>query len=273
YLLEDIKTANAIHFQIKHMAHMPMIFLDRPQISPHVSALIICFGMGTTHRSMLTWNVKSTAVELIPSVKAVFPYFHEDAHAVLEDPNGKVVIDDGRRFLNRTTEKFDIITIDPPPPVEAAGSSLLYSEDFYNVIKTHLKDGGIFQQWVPVSEEKIKQAIARSVVNSFPYVRAFAGIDGWGVHFIASLRPVATPSINEIEAKMPQAAKNDLLEWSENKDFKAMITKLLSNEIPVQQLLNSNMHILIDDNKPYNEYYFLRRHRATLALMLNKLIK
>ena len=42
-----------------------------------------------------------------------------------------MVIDDGRRFLRRSETKFDLITINPPPQVEAAGSSLLYSREFY----------------------------------------------------------------------------------------------------------------------------------------------
>jgi hypothetical protein len=213
---------------------------------------------------MLSWNIKSTAIELIPSVKAVFPYFFDDAHAVLENPDGRIVIDDGRRFLNRTAEKYDVITIDPPPPVEAAGSSLLYSEDFYTVVRAHLREGGIFQQWIPITEGKIRQAVTRSIVNSFPYVKAYDGVEGWGIHFIASMSPVKMPQIEEIEAKMPERAKKDLLEWSANKDFRLYIHRILSNEVPVQPLLNDNKHIVINDDKPYNEYYFLRRQKAML---------
>ncbi|WP_420265825.1 fused MFS/spermidine synthase [Candidatus Magnetominusculus dajiuhuensis] len=253
----------------KYMAHIPMIFLDRArfQAGEPVSALIICLGMGTTHRSMLSWNIKSTAVELIPSVRTVFPYFFDDAHAVLENPNGRIVIDDGRRFLNRTADKYDVITIDPPPPVEAAGSSLLYSEDFYAVIKSRLREGGIFQQWVPVAEGKIQQAVARSIFNSFPYVRAFTGIEGWGVHFISSVTPIKTPDIEEIEAIMPDVAKKDLLEWSTGKDLGLVLRNFLSKEQSAQTLLNTNKYILINDDKPYNEYYFLRRLKASLMSM------
>ncbi|MBF0319419.1 MAG: fused MFS/spermidine synthase [Nitrospirae bacterium] len=258
----------------KNMAHLPMIFLNRhtSQESKPISALIICFGMGTTHRSMLSWNVKSTAVELIPSVRTVFPYFFDNARTVIENPNGRIVIDDGRRFLNRTSEKYDIITIDPPPPVEAAGSSLLYSEDFYTVIKAHLKEGGIFQQWVPTGEKKIMQAILRSIVNSFPYIRAYVGAEGWGLHFIASLSPINIPQIEEIEAIMPDSAKKDFTEWPDNKDFKQNMDGLLSKEVRVSPLLNDNRHILINDNKPYNEYYFLRRLKASIKLRLDKLL-
>jgi len=39
--------------------------------------------------------------------------------------------------------------IDPPPPVESSGSSLLYSEGFYEVAKRYLNPGGILQAWIP----------------------------------------------------------------------------------------------------------------------------
>jgi len=52
-------------------------------------------------------------------------------------------------FLERTSQTFDSIIVDPPPPVPAAGSSLLYSKEFYVLIKQHLRSGGIFQQMAP----------------------------------------------------------------------------------------------------------------------------
>ncbi len=56
----------------KLMAHLPMAFLDhRPS-----SSLVVCFGMGTTYRSLMSWNVSTTAVELVPSVPHLFGYFH-----------------------------------------------------------------------------------------------------------------------------------------------------------------------------------------------------
>src|SRR5262249_48321441 len=117
----------------KVMAHLPLGFLPHPP----ASALTICFGMGTTFRSLLTWGIEATGVELIPSVKEAFPYYFDDAPDVLKNPAGRIVIDDGRRYLTRTSEKFDVIIIDPPPPIEAAGSSLLYSVEFYQLARKH----------------------------------------------------------------------------------------------------------------------------------------
>ena len=155
---------------------------------------MVCFGMGTTYRSLLSWGIPATAVELVPSVPRLFGYYHADGPALLRSSLSHVVIDDGRRYLERTPRQYDVITIDPPPPVEAAGSSLLYSEEFYGIVKQRLRPGGILQQWLPGGDAVIRASVARALKESFPYVRAFHSIEGYGFHFLASTVPYrATP--------------------------------------------------------------------------------
>lgn len=240
----------------KIMAHMPLAALiERPR-----SALVICFGMGTTYRSLLSWKgLKVTAVELVPSVKDAFGYYHEDANTVLNNPDGKIVIDDGRRFLRRTGETFDLITLDPPPPIEAAGSSLLYAQEFYDLAKKRLSTGGIVQQWFPGGPGIECQAIARSLTRSFPHVRAFASIHGWGVHFFASREPIQIPRAAQLVARMPPAARADLIEWfPKNTTPKSVIDTMLARELSVEQLM-AGTDVAITDDRPINEYYMLRR--------------
>ncbi|KJR43268.1 spermidine synthase with an [Candidatus Magnetoovum chiemensis] len=239
----------------KNMTHIPMGFLDkRPS-----AALVICFGMGASYRSLLSWGVSTTAVELVPSVVDVFGFYFADAKEVLSNSNGKVIIDDGRRFLKRTNDKYDVITIDPPPPVEASGSSLLYSVEFYDLVKSHLKPDGILQQWFPGGEEKILHAAARSLTDAFAYVKAFKSIEDWGIHFLASNRPINIPSKEVFAQRMPKAAKKDMLEWFEHDDIDAIVSEILKKEIPLKNLLSQNKSLIITDDKPYNEYYMLRR--------------
>jgi spermidine synthase/MFS family permease len=242
----------------KMMAHLPLAFSqNKPE-----SALVICLGMGTTYRSVLSWNIKATAVELVPSVRDAFGYYFADAKSIMKNPNGKIIIDDGRRFLSRTKETFDVITIDPPPPLEAAGSSLLYSEEFYGLIKKRLNAKGILQQWVPCGELKILQAVARSLSNSFPYIRVYKSVEGWGFHFLASMSPIDVPSAGEMIARIPAAARTDMTEWyevDEANNFDGFIQFILKSEIPLATLLSGDRRITITDDKPYNEYFFLRR--------------
>jgi spermidine synthase/MFS family permease len=239
----------------KFMAHLPLAFHPgQPQ-----SALVICFGMGTTFRSLLSWDIRTTAVELVPSVKEAFKYYFDDATAVLSNSKGQIVIDDGRRFLRRTDEMFDVITVDPAPPAEAAGSSLLYSEEFYNLVKARLKPGGILQQWFAIGEDRIQQAVARSLANSFPYVRAYPSVAGWGHHFLASMSPIETLTAEQLAERLPESARRDLLEWSEGRQLADYARLVLSREIPMERLLSPDLRIRITDDHPFNEYFWLRR--------------
>jgi spermidine synthase len=241
----------------KFMVHLPMAFHEgRPE-----SALIICFGMGTSFRSALSWNVDTTAVELVPSVAKAFGFYFADAAKILKNPKGHIVIDDGRRYLKRTRKKFDVIVVDPPPPVEAAGSSLLYSDEFYALAKQHLKTNGIIQIWFPGGERTIVFAVLRSLSDSFPYVRCFGSVEGWGAHLLASSAPIPDRTAEELAARMPARAQEDLLEWNSrtNLTISGYLNLVVSQEVPVQEVLNPDVKIRITDDHPYNEYFLLRR--------------
>lgn len=239
----------------KLMAHMPLAFLRQPP----ESALVICMGMGTTYRSLLSWDIEAVTVELVPSVADAFGFYFDDADDIKKNEKGRIIIDDGRRFLKRTNQKFDVITIDPPPPVEAAASSLLYSEEFYELVKDHLKPGGILQQWFPYGELNILHAVARSLDNSFHYIKVYNSIEKWGFHFLASEAPIEEPSAERFVARMPESARKDMMEWYRNKDAVKLVRSLLKRQIPLSQLLHPDVSIKITDDRAYNEYYLLRR--------------
>ncbi|MGA2279371.1 MAG: hypothetical protein ABSG80_03605 [Verrucomicrobiota bacterium] len=239
----------------KFMAHLPLAFHQgRPQ-----SALIICFGMGTTYRSALSWDVNTTTVELVPGVAKAFEFYHADAKHCLDNPGGRIVIDDGRRYLKRTAEKFDVIVIDPSPPPEAAGSSLLYSKEFYELAKQHLQPHGILQTWVPGRDASMSLAAARSVNDSFPHTRVFGPVEGSGMHLLASMEPIESLDAGQLTARMPERAKQDLLEWSDSPDVTAYLGRVVTNEIAIARILSPDPEIQITDDRPYNEYFLLRR--------------
>lgn len=239
----------------KMMAHLTLASLDH---TPR-SALVICFGMGTTFRSVVSWNISGTAVELVPSVPKLFSYYHADAATVLSSSQAHVVIDDGRRFLERSPAKYDAIILDPPPPVQTAGSSLLYSQDFYTVAKTRLQSGGILQQWLPEADDATQAAVARSIKNSFPYIRVFQGMDGWGWHFLASDRPIPVRSAAELVARMPESAIEDMMEWGPAKSPEAEMQLLLAHESSTDEIIAlSPQTAPLTDDRPINEYFLLR---------------
>jgi predicted membrane-bound spermidine synthase len=242
----------------KFIADLPLAFHS----SPPKSALVICFGMGTSFRTTLRWNIDTTAVELVPSVVDAFGFYHWDAAECLADPNGHVVVDDGRRYLRRCGRSFDVIMVDPPPPVEAAGSSLLFSTNFYALAKQHLNPNGILQMWFPGADDANAHAVVRAMVLSLPYVRCFPSAEGWGLHILGSMEPIPKLTSRQFLDRMPAAAQIDLMEWTVE-DPVAYVDHVLGHEIPVEAQLSSDPSIVVTDDQPFNEYFWIRTLRGS----------
>jgi spermidine synthase len=240
----------------KVMAHLPLALLDRPPSS----ALVIAFGMGTTFRSALTWQVPTTAVDLVPSVPALFGYFHPDGGEFLRLPFARIVIDDGRRFLKEGAERYDVIIIDPPPPPPAIASSLLYSIEFYDLAKRRLKPGGIVAQWLPGdADSATESSVTQAITHSFPYVRVLGSVENWGHHFLASESPIPLVDAATLVGRMPQAAVSDLIEWGPETSAERQLQLVLAREVSPQTLIGAAPGILpLRDTRPVNEYYFVR---------------
>jgi spermidine synthase len=247
----------------KMMAHLPLASLDHPP----KSALVVCFGMGTTYRSLLSWGIPSTAVELVPSVPRLFGYFHPDGPQLLQSPLSHVVIDDGRRYLERTSERYDVITLDPPPPIQSAGSSLLYSKEFYATAKQRLQPDGILQQWLPGGDAIVRASVTRALVESFPYVRGFysahfVALKQGGLYFLASSQPISGRTAAELVRRMPESAVKDLMEWSHQPSAEAELDTVLSQEFSPEQIVaQAPQAPALQDDRPVNEYYVLRKDR------------
>jgi spermidine synthase len=191
----------------------------------------------------------------------MFAYYHPDANMVRNSPFSRIVIDDGRRFLDGSNEKYDIIIVDPPPPPSAPGSSLLYSREFYDIVKKHLATGGILQMWHPTTEgdPPTAAAVTKSLMQAFPYVRAFVAVDGYGVHYLASMQAIPTSTAGVLASRLPPQAASDLTEWGPGHSAEEQFQNLLSREVELQKFLALDPQVpAITDNEPINEYYLLR---------------
>ncbi|HMJ53920.1 MAG TPA: fused MFS/spermidine synthase [Polyangiaceae bacterium] len=140
---------------------------------PHPeSVLVVGLGAGVTAGAFVVHpEVKRIVIcEIEPAVlPAASRYFSQQNHNVLSDARVEVVSDDARHFLATTHEKFDIITSDPIHPW-VRGNSVLFSQEYYAIVKDKLNQGGIATQWVPLYEtsEKAIQIQMRTFVDAFP---------------------------------------------------------------------------------------------------------
>ena len=202
----------------KYMSHLPLAMISRPA----QKGLVICFGMGTSFRSMLSWGISTTIGR--PDSECANPVrllSFRRGRRYSSPSRARIVVDDGRRFLDSSNESYDVVVVDPPPPPTAPGSSLLYSREFYEIVKQHLAAGGILQMWYPASQADFATAasVAKALRDSFPHVRAFFSVDDFGIHFLASMEPMPTTSAATLAARLPSAAASDFLEWGPEKDL------------------------------------------------------
>jgi spermidine synthase len=168
---------------------MPLLpLIARPEAE---SALVVAFGMGSSFRTALIAGLRSDAVELVPSVPELFHWFYPDAPAVLADPGGRVIVADGRNYLELTDQRYDIIVTDPPPPIESAGASVISSLEYYATGRNRLRPAGVMMQWLPWgSSVDGFRAHLRSFAAVYPEVLVVFAPARHGVFMLGSTSPV-----------------------------------------------------------------------------------
>ena len=96
---------------------------------------------------------------------------HSRHSSVLEDKRVRVIPTDGRNYILATPKYYDVITAEPSNPW-IAGIANLYTREFYQVIKSKIKDDGIFAQWFhnySMSPDDFRM-VFRTFVEAFPHV-------------------------------------------------------------------------------------------------------
>jgi spermidine synthase len=131
------------------LGHLPALLNPKPR-----SVLVVGFGAGVTAGTFLAYATIERVViceieSLIP--QKVAGYFRKENYDVLNDPRVEVVYDDARHFVLTSTDKFDVITSDPIHPW-VKGAAALYTREYFELVKRHLKPGGLVTQWVPLYE-------------------------------------------------------------------------------------------------------------------------
>jgi spermidine synthase len=243
----------------KLMPILPLI--ARPESD---RALVVAFGMGTAFRSSLIASLRTDVVELVPSVPHMFGWYYPDADAVLADPEGHLVVADGRNHLELATERFDIVVTDPPPPIESSGASVISSLEYYQSGHRHLTPDGVMMQWVPFGarEAEIKEHI-RTFAAEFPEVLIVRGAGGYGFYMLGSDAPIeldpevarsilARPGVLEDISSAYDSPASDVDAWL---DVIERQTWLAGDAVETY----AGGGPLITDDRPRPEYFLLRR--------------
>ena len=167
--------------------------------APPRTALIIGGGEGATLREVLRYPSITRAVmvdidgEVVELCRRHLPEMHQGA---FEDRRAEVRHEDARGYLERTTDRFDFITVDLVEPLEEGPACMLFTREFYQLVHDRLTPGGTMTMqahMTKVGELGFFTTIHRTLSQVFPVVagyQAFISCFGtpWG--FIVASRKI-----------------------------------------------------------------------------------
>jgi spermidine synthase len=136
-------------------------------------ACVIGLGTGQSARVFSDLGFASVDVaEISPGIVAASPYFAEINGHLLQRPRVHLWLEDGRSLLSLQPElACDVVSMEISS-VWFAGSTNLYSREFYAIARQRLGDRGILQQWIQVHHIGMEElaTVLASVRAVFPHV-------------------------------------------------------------------------------------------------------
>ncbi|MBV9578293.1 MAG: fused MFS/spermidine synthase, partial [Chloroflexi bacterium] len=179
------------------MGHLAALLA--PNRQPRV--LVVGLGAGATPGALAQHaGTDVNVVELSESVVQAAPFFHVANADVLQRPNVHVTIDDGRNYLLRNRQPFDVVTADVVHPYDA-GATNLYSVEYFSLVARSLSPHGIMVQWVSPGTAFEHSLITRTFLQAFPNATLWLSDD----LLIGSPEPL-TISRAELEARLADPA-------------------------------------------------------------------
>jgi hypothetical protein len=113
-------------------------------------------------------------VDLHPEVLGFLDHFAAVNRDLARNSRCRKIAEDGRVWLRRAGERYDVLTLEPMPP-QHAGMTQLYSVEFYEAARRVLAPDGVVCQWLPWHLLAPEQALAmvRAMAEVFPTVLVF----------------------------------------------------------------------------------------------------
>ncbi|PID37991.1 MAG: hypothetical protein CSA65_00825 [Proteobacteria bacterium] len=114
--------------------------------------LVIGWGSGVTAGAARAGGLERVVVvelerEVVRAARAFEPY----NGLPQRDPGVRLITEDGRNYLARTTRRFDVIASEPSNPW-MAGCGNLFTREFFAQVRAHLRPQGVFLQWLQAYE-------------------------------------------------------------------------------------------------------------------------
>jgi spermidine synthase len=199
----------------------------------------------------------------------MFKYFYPDWQQVMANPKGHVIIADGRNHVELTNHTYDLLMVDPPPPMNTSGTAVLFSQEFYAAARSRLNPGGVMMQWVysgsGLTVDELRSH-AKTFKSVFPHVTiVFSPMAGAnGVLMLGSDDPITlTPagiesvlSKSGVVSDLSDAADSPPGVTTASQWEQLILGSVWISDAKVEQFGASGQ--MVTDDHPYTEYDLLR---------------
>lgn len=222
--------------------------------------LILGGGEGATLREVLRYKMVKKAVvvdidkEMIVCAKKFLPSFHEGA---FDDSRVELVIEDGRKYMEKVQDRFDVVVINVNGPLERGSSYMLFTMEFYQILAEKLRTNGILvvqSGAASFSENEMFTSVCNTLgkvfSSVFPYVAYVPSYAlPWGFSLATHNPSNLDISSDEIDARV-HSRINGELRFYDSITHHAMfnLPKYLRTDIQKQRRI-------IKDKDPLTEHY------------------
>jgi spermidine synthase len=235
------------------LGHLPMALNRNPQ-----DVLIVGVGGGATASALASHQPQRLdIVELSEIAMEGTRYYQHVNGNILDFPQVHIRIDDARNYLLLTDRKYDVVTADAIHP-RSAGTSLLYSYDYFAHINRALRPGGMMAQWLKddgsfPDNDQMRHLITRTFAAAFPYVTMWVN----GSLLIGSNEPI-NPNDGSIETHWNERGLQRFFDDQLGLESPDAVKNLfLLNDKQVREWAGEGP--LMTDDHPYAEYFLSMR--------------
>ena len=219
---------------------------------PAEDVLMITFGAGITASAAAPLSDRVDCVDLVEDYRGIAGYFGPANEQITDNPKFHFHLDDARHFLQTSRKKYDVIVSDATHP-RSNDSWILFTEEFYELVASKLKPGGIFSQWLPYHGLNPDQYLA--IINTFK--SRFPHTSLWEVGGAYSLL-LATPEpltidFNEMAARLRRTETAGTLRSSGLDNPFEVLSHFLMGEDNLERLIAGAR--LITDNDPIHLFF------------------
>ena len=185
--------------------------------------LVVGAGTGTDVALALEHGAEHVdAVEIDPAIQAIGVRDHPDRP--YDDPRVSRINDDGRAFLRRSTDRYDLVVFALPDSLTLVSTSanlrlesFLFTVEAFREVRDHLAGNGIFVLYNYYREDWLPQKIAGMLAEAFgspPIIRSYANTAATlaAGPLVAALGGAPPPGegVDALDlASAPQAATDD----------------------------------------------------------------